>query len=122
MRLTPLFDTNIFGDRQRGKISGSEWQHLLRHRPRKGWPLSAITILELLVGVHLVPPEEFNQVKGQLALARELSKGRILDEPRILLCEHVLYKPFPLDPLQERVLSGLRFCPDSCRKVKGVFS
>ncbi len=107
MRFTPLFDTNIFSDRQQGKILDSDWQHLLEHRPRKGWPLSAITVLELLVGVHRVAPEKFGQVKGQLALAWELSKGRVLDEPRVLLCQDVLHRPFPLASISKNVLSKL---------------
>ncbi len=80
---------------------------MLRYRPAKGWPLSAITVLELLVGVHRVAPEKFGQAKRQVVLARELSKGRVLDEPRVLLCQHVLHKPFPLDPISKNALSKL---------------
>jgi len=107
MRSIPLFDTNIFPDRQKGEISDGDWQHLLRHRPPRSWPLSAITVLELLVGVHRVAPEKFDQVKGQLALAWELSKGRVLDEPRVLLCRHLLRRPFPLEPISKNALSSL---------------
>ncbi len=106
MRVIPLFDTNIFTHARDGTISGRDWQFLLRHRPRKGWPLSAITLLELLVGVHLVSPEKFDQSKRAVVLARELSKGRVLDEPRVLLCENVLHTAFPskLEPISTSVL------------------
>ncbi len=103
----PLFDTNIFGDRREEKISESDWQRLLRGRPRRGWPLSAITVLELLVGVHRIAPEKFGQVKRQVAFAWELSKGRVLEEPRVLLCEQVLHRPFPFDPIPTGVLVKL---------------
>jgi hypothetical protein len=107
MRPIPLFDTNIFSDLQEGKISAEDWQHILRLRPRKGWPLSAITVLELLVGVHRVAPEKFGQSKKQLDFARELSKGRVLDEPRVLLCENILHRSFPFQPISKSGLTKL---------------
>lgn len=107
MRQVPLFDTNIFSDIRQGKIPTSDWQRLLDHRPRTGWRLSAITLLELLVGVHRVAPEKFDQSKKQLLLARKLSKGRVLDEPRVLLCKNVLHTDFPQEPISKSTLTRL---------------
>ncbi len=53
--------------------------------------------MELLAGVHDVPSENFTQLREQVKLAYELSKGRILEEPRFLLCKEVLRVPFPTD-------------------------
>lgn len=58
VRLTPIFDTNIFGD-VGGRISEKDWRFLVRHRPCHGWPLSDITAWELLVGVNVVKPSDF---------------------------------------------------------------
>lgn len=87
MRPAPIFDTNIFGHVQDGSIPQSDWHYLFRHRPGRGWPLSAVTALELLGGVDDVPSEKFLQLKEQVELAYKLSNGRILEEPRFLLCK-----------------------------------
>ncbi len=109
MRLIPLFDTNIFTHARKGTISASDWQFLLRRRPPRGWPLSAITLLELLVGVHRIAPENFEHSKREVVLARDLSKGRVLDEPRVLLSEKVLHTAFPstLVPISTKMLGQL---------------
>ena len=103
MALKPIFDTNVFGDIQDGLVSRSDWRFLLRHRPGHGWPLRAVTAIELLAGVAKVPPEKFLDLRGQFELAGKLSKGRVLEEPRFLLCREVLRRAFPaklvhLDP------------------------
>ncbi len=95
MRPTPIFDTNIFGHVQEGLISQRDWRYLLRRRPRRGWPLSAVTALELLAGVHDVSSDKFLQAREQVELACKLSRGRILEEPRFLFCREVLNAPFP---------------------------
>lgn len=95
----PIFDTNVFGDVQRALISNADWKYLLRHRPRHGWPLSQVTALELLVGVHVVQPDEFANVKQRIELAYNVSNGRVLNDPRFLLCKEVLRVPFPPDQL-----------------------
>lgn len=95
LRLIPIFDTNVFGDVQRGSIKHADWNRLLSLRPRHGWPLSQVTALELLVGVHVVKPEDFVNVKQRIALAYDLSKGRVLNDPRLLICQEVLRIPFP---------------------------
>jgi hypothetical protein len=102
--LKPIFDTNVFGDIQDRLISESDWRFLLRRRPGHGWPLSAVTAMELLAGVHDVPLEK---VRGQIELACKLSKVRVLEEPRFLLCKEVLRVPFPpeLVPLRPAVLA-----------------
>ncbi len=99
MKLKPIFDTNIFGDVQRGLISASDWQHLLRHRPRRGWALSQVTALELLAGVHLAGSRGFTDVRQRIELAYNLSRGRVLEDPRILICKDVLHIPFPSDQM-----------------------
>lgn len=95
MKPTPIFDTNIFGHVQDGKISQRDWRFLLGHRPGHGWPLSSVTILELLAGLQEAYPERFLQGKAQIELACQLSKGRNLEEPRSLICKEVLRVPFP---------------------------
>ena len=90
MKLKPIFDTNVFGDVQCGRISQRDWRFLLGHRPRHGWPLSIITALELLVGVNVVKPNDFPNVRQRIGLAYDLSKGRVLDDPRVLICKEVL--------------------------------
>lgn len=54
-----------------------------------------VTALELLAGLADVQPQKFHQLKEQIDLACQLSKGRILEEPRFLLCKEVLHVPFP---------------------------
>jgi hypothetical protein len=76
-------------------ISESDWQYLLRHRPRFGWPLSTVTALELLVGLDGLPPQRFVSLRKQIEFAWETSRGRILEEPRFLLCRDILRIPFP---------------------------
>jgi hypothetical protein len=89
----PIFDTNIFGHAQDGSITQNEWQRLLCHRPRRGWPLSAVTALELLAGPH--DAQGFPEFKRRIELAYQVSTGRVLREPRICFCRQVLKKPFP---------------------------
>ena len=95
MKLKPIFDTNVFGDVQRGRISQRDWKFLFGHRPRHGWPLSIITALELLVGVNVVNPNDFPNVRQRIGLAYDLSQGRVLDDPRVLICREVLRVAVP---------------------------
>jgi hypothetical protein len=54
--------------------------------------------MELLSGVRdEVRPEIFIQQKRQIELACQLSKGRIHEEPRFLICTEVLGRPLPPD-------------------------
>jgi hypothetical protein len=101
-----IFDTNIFGDIQNGSIPKSDWRFLLCHRPGHGWPLSAVTVLELLAGVDGLSAERFPEARQQIELACQLSKSRVLEEPRYLLCKEVLHVPFPakLERLRPPVL------------------
>lgn len=96
MRPIPIFDTNVIADVQRGRISQTDWRTLLRHRPGQGWPLSSVTAFELLAGIDAAP---FEPLKAQINLAFSLSKGRILEDPRFLLCKEILHIPFPTDRL-----------------------
>jgi len=95
LRLTPIFDTNIFGHVQDGSIPAKNWRFLLAHRPGHGWPLSAVTAVELLGGIREERPERFVQQKEQIELAYQLSKGRIHEEPRFLICNEVLGRSLP---------------------------
>lgn len=97
MRLTPIFDTNVFGDVQRGLISQATWNSLLRHRPNRGWPLSSVTALELLAGLDAAKAEGFFDAKQRISRAYSLSNGIILEDPRILICKRILGIPFPAD-------------------------
>lgn len=89
----------MFGDVQRALISQADWKYLLRHRPRHGWRLSSVTALELLAGVDAAQSHNFLNVKERIALAYRLSNGRVLEDPRFLLCKEILRIPFPPDQL-----------------------
>lgn len=65
-----------------------------------------ITALELLAGIHEVPPEKFPDLRRQVELAFALSKGRILEEPVALICNEVLNIQFPLTAPEEDVVSA----------------
>jgi hypothetical protein len=104
LRLTPIFDTNIFGHVQDGSISQWDWRFLLARRPGHGWPLSSVTAVELLGGIREERPEKFGQQKEQIELAYQLSKGRIREDPRFLLCKEVLQVPFSLPRLRPELL------------------
>jgi hypothetical protein len=93
------FDTNVFGNVQRALISRTDWRYLLSHSPGRGWPLSQVTALELLVGIHVAKPADFPNVRQRIELAYHLSNGRVLNDPRFLLCKEVLRIPFPADQL-----------------------
>jgi hypothetical protein len=95
LRLRPIFDTNIFGHVQGGQISQHDWRFLLEHRPGHGWPLSAVTALELLAAFQETHSDRFLQGKAQVELAYQLSKGHVLEEPRVLICKELLRVPYP---------------------------
>lgn len=95
MREIPIFDTNVFGHLEQGSISKSDWRFLLRRRPGRGWRLSAVTALELLAGIHHVRPDRFDHLKKQIEFAWNLANGRVLQEPRVLICEEILHIPLP---------------------------
>lgn len=61
--------------------------------------MSFVTALELLAGLGDIPPEKFPKLRGQVELASNLTNGRILEEPRYLLCTEVLRIPFPSEQL-----------------------
>lgn len=94
MRPIPIFDTNVFGDVRR-VISARDWRFLVRHSPSRGWPLSQVTALELLAGVHAADSQGFLDARHRIGLAFGLSKGRVLADPRSLICKEVLNVPFP---------------------------
>ena len=93
MRLKPIFDTNIFS--LRNETQRREWQVLLHHRPSHGWPLSLVTVLELLAGLDGIPAEKFPALRAQVQRAYQLSRGRVLEDPMPMLCKEVLHIPFP---------------------------
>src|SRR5712691_7332056 len=104
--VTPIFDTNIFGHLQDGSISQDRWRRLLKHRPRYGWPLSNVTALEVLSGLHDIPEERFPSLRSQIDFAFKLSRGRILEDPKFLLCTELLRTQFPTNlvpPFAKRV-------------------
>jgi hypothetical protein len=105
MRTTPLFDTNVFSDAANGDISQREWTLLKKQRPRRGWPLSAVTAMELLAGVDAVPDPQFSNARDAIRLAYELSAGRILPEPRALICEKIFARRLPEVEIRPALLS-----------------
>jgi len=87
----------IFGHAQSGLISPSEWRLLNRYRPGRGWRLSSVTALELLVGLdNLTTENKFQNFRKRVEPAVNLSNGRVFEEPRLLICRDVLKIPFPL--------------------------
>ena len=126
MHPKPIFDTNIFGDVQRSRISQKEWQYVLRHRPNHGWPLSSVTALELLAGIDATPPKDFPDARARIANAYNLSKGRVLEDPRHLLCKEILQIPFPQDqlppfsPVISRYMDIIRRADSSEQLLKGL--
>jgi hypothetical protein len=117
VNLKPIFDTNIFDHVQRGLISSRDWSHLLRHRPRRGWPLSQVTAFELLAGVHFGGSKGFAQVRRRIEIAYDLSKGRVLDDPRILICKNILGIPFPADKIAPAASTASRYL-DAVRRAQ----
>jgi hypothetical protein len=105
MRPTPLFDTNIFSDVATGKITPATWASLKKVRPRRGWPLSCITAMELLAGIDKACGDDFESAQIAIAKSYELSSGRVLKEPRALLCEELLKCEFPEGQIEPKVLS-----------------
>lgn len=99
MRLIPIFDTNIFGDLQRGSISQDAWRRVRQKAPGRGWPLSSVTALELLAAVDAAPAAGFLDVKQRISAAYSMCNGRILEDPRMLLCKEILRIPFPADQM-----------------------
>jgi hypothetical protein len=116
LRVKPIFDTNVFGHVQAGLIPLSDWEYLLARRPRHGWPLSHVTALELLAGVHFAGAKGFPNVKRRVELAQQLSKGRVLEDPRILICKYVLRVPFPSDQVAPAALIFSRYL-DAVRRA-----
>ncbi|HEX7287919.1 MAG TPA: hypothetical protein VF532_17150 [Candidatus Angelobacter sp.] len=93
----PIFDTNVFDHLERGLISRADWKRLLNHRPQHGWSLSVVTALELLAGFD-ANPQGFLESKQRISRAYSLSRGRILEDPRFLICKEILRIPFPDQP------------------------
>lgn len=96
-RIVPIFDTNVIADFQRGLIPHGEWARLLRCKGNNKWYLSQVTALELLAGIDLVP--DFSKIKRQVSIAYNLCDGRVLNDPRLLICQEVLGIPFPPEQL-----------------------
>jgi len=99
MRLIPIFDTNIFGNLQRGSISQDDWRRVCQKAPGRGWPLSSVTGLELLAALDAAPAADFLDVKQRISAAYSMCRGRILEDPRMLLCKEILRIPFPADQI-----------------------
>jgi hypothetical protein len=95
VRSIPIFDTNIFGHVQTGKIPESDWRKVMRHRPGVGWPLSLVTVLELLVDLDNVTEENFTEFRERIDIAFRLANGRILEDPKFLICKDLLRIPAP---------------------------
>jgi len=114
LRLKPIFDTNIFSLRDRSALR--DWQFLLKHRPGHSWPLSLVTVLELLAGLDGIPSEKFPDLRAQVRLAFDLSRGRVLEDPMPMLCREVLHIPFP-DRLVAPSSSLLRGYMDVVRRA-----
>jgi hypothetical protein len=127
LRLQPIFDTNIFGDVQSGVIPRRDWDFVVRHRrARDGWPLSQITVLELLAGLGDISPERFPALREQVGLAFAISRGRVLEDPMPLLCCEVLRIAFPPDlvapapALLSRYMDVVRRAVSVAQLLKGV--
>jgi hypothetical protein len=118
MRLTPLFDTNVFSNASMGLIDQASWRFLRKHRTRKGWPLSAVTAIELLAGLRMVPQDKFGKARDAIALAFDLSSGRVLKEPRQLVCEQLFGREFPEAEIRTKVLSNFLLVASRAREKR----
>jgi hypothetical protein len=67
--------------------------------------------------VHFAGPDKFSAVKRDIELAMQLSKGRVLEDPRILLCRHVLRVPFPHDQVAPAASTISRYL-DAVRRAR----
>ena len=92
---TPIFDTNIFGHVQSGIISRKDWQRVVQNKPGLGWPLSLVTVLELLVDLDNVTEENFAAFRERIDIAFRLANGQILEDPKFLICKNLLRVPVP---------------------------
>ena len=54
-----------------------------------------MTAFELLAAIDAASPENFPNVKERIALAYNLCNGRILEDPRFLICTELLHIPAP---------------------------
>ncbi|HEX3153202.1 MAG TPA: hypothetical protein VHV32_01195 [Candidatus Angelobacter sp.] len=61
--------------------------------------MSSITALELLAAVDAAPAAGFLDVKQRISAAYSMCNGRILEDPRMLLCKEILRIPFPADQM-----------------------
>jgi hypothetical protein len=95
MRLVPILDTNVFVNAGKGIITAFDWSVFRRSLPKSGCPLSAITLGELLAGLAGCDREMFSQSQQALHLARSISKGRILDQPKTFVWKNVFRAPYP---------------------------
>jgi len=67
-----------------------------------------VTALELLVALDHVTEDTFPEFRQRIDLAFNLSNGRIVQEPRVLICKDLLRIPFPsdLEELSVKLLSN----------------
>ncbi len=104
MRLVPILDTSVFLDAASEIISPSDWKTFRRSLPKSGCPLSAVTLGELLTGLARCSPEMFSQAQQALRLARSVSRGRVLPQPRSFAWENILHTPSPYVGVDARQL------------------
>jgi hypothetical protein len=98
LRYTPIFDTCVFID---AVDDAQSWAKLTAARPRHGWPLSWISLQQLLHGLSKSDGPVF--LKSRLALNRacELCKGKILDPPIGFVQRRILQLSLPSFPSKE---------------------
>ena len=98
MRYTPIFDTCVFID----AVDDTEsWTKLCAARPRHGWPLSWISLQQLLHGLSRCDEPRFLRSRLALNRACELCKGKILDPPIRFVQRRILQLCLPPFPSKE---------------------
>jgi len=119
VRAIPIFDTNIFGHVQSGKIPERHWKRMLQHRPGLGWPLSLVTVLELLVDLDNVKEQNFAEFRERIDRAFRLANGRVLEDPKYLICTDLLHIAPPPEVVPPSTAT-LRLYMDVIRRAQSV--
>lgn len=91
MQLLPIFDTSVFLDLDGSKrrISTADWQLVEQKAPENGWPLSAITVFELLIGLAGCGHQSFAKAQNPLRIAQTISRGRVLEPPKAFIVKEL---------------------------------
>jgi len=92
---------------------------MLQHRPGLGWPLSLVTVLELLVDLDNVKEQNFAEFRERIDRAFRLANGRVLEDPKYLICTDLLHIAPPPEVVPPSTAT-LRLYMDVIRRAQSV--